>query len=180
MNDGKTELRDLVRIPLMSVVIVVCSWISVPAPVPFTLQTFGVFCALLLLGGRRGTLSVLLYILLGAAGLPVFAGFNSGLGALLGPTGGYILGFLLCALLYRLLEGKAKDALILALGNLVCYAFGTLWFVIVYSSGEETIGFGAALMMCVVPYILPDALKLALALIVSRRLSPLISRARGK
>ena len=90
-------VRDMAYIALMAVVIALCSWISVPAAVPFTMQTFAVFCALLLLGGRRGTFAVALYILLGAFGLPVFSGFRGGIGALLGPTGGYIVGFLLCA-----------------------------------------------------------------------------------
>ena len=100
MTQSRFSTRDMAYIALMAVLLAVCSWISVPAPVPFTLQTFGVFCALGLLGGRRGSTAVLLYILLGAVGLPVFSGFQGGLGKLLGPTGGYILGFLLSALLY--------------------------------------------------------------------------------
>ena len=82
-----------------AVLIAVCSWISIPAAVPFTLQTFAVFFVLSLLGGKLGTLSILVYILLGAAGIPVFAGFSAGLGVLLGSTGGYIAGFLILGLL---------------------------------------------------------------------------------
>jgi biotin transport system substrate-specific component len=93
----------MTAVALGAVLIIICSWLTVPFAVPFTMQTFAVYCALLLLGGRRGLLAVLLYILLGAFGLPVFSGFRGGIGALLGPTGGYILGFLLCALLFRLL-----------------------------------------------------------------------------
>lgn len=170
----KLEIKDMAYIALMAVVITLCSWISVPAAVPFTMQTFAVFCALLLLGGRRCTLAVALYILLGAFGLPVFSGFKGGIGALLGPTGGYIVGFLLCALLYLLLEGKIKDIVLLIIGNLVCYLFGTIWFVYVYSSGGKAISFGAALMLCVVPYLLPDAIKMLLAFIVARRVKKLI------
>lgn len=165
----KFSIRDMIYVSLMAVVIALCSWLSVPAAVPFTMQTFAVFGALLLLGGRRGLLAVALYILLGAFGLPVFSGFRGGIGALLGPTGGYILGFLLCALLYRLLEGKLRDLILLILGLLLCYLFGTLWFVYVYSSGGKEIGFGAALMLCVVPYLLPDAIKLLLAFVLARR-----------
>ncbi len=163
------KIRDLIFVALMAVLIALCSWLSVPAAVPFTMQTFAVFCALLLLGGKRGTLAVLLYLLLGAAGLPVFSGFGAGLGVLFGPTGGYLLGFLLCALLYWLGEGKIRDVVLLIAGNLFCYLFGTLWFVSVYSSGEKAIGFGAALMLCVVPYLVPDAIKLLLAFILTRR-----------
>ena len=83
------SVRDMIYIALMAVVLALCSWISVPSVVPFTMQTFAVFCALLLLGGRRGFFAVLLYILLAAVGLPVLSGFRGGIGALLGPTGGY-------------------------------------------------------------------------------------------
>lgn len=171
---NKLSVKDMAYIALMAVVITLCSWISVPSAVPFTMQTFAIFCALLMLGGKRGTLAVALYILLGAFGLPVFSGFKGGVGALLGPTGGYILGFLLCALIYLVFEGKVKDLILLILGNLVCYLFGTIWFVYVYSSGGKAISFGAALMLCVVPYLIPDAIKLLLAFVVSKRVKSLI------
>ena len=89
---------DMAYIALFAVLLTVCAWISVPLPVPFTLQTFAIFAALGILGGRRGTWAVAVYLLLGAVGLPVFSGFRGGLGALLGTTGGYILGFLALAL----------------------------------------------------------------------------------
>ena len=146
-----------------------CSWLSVPSVVPFTMQTFAVFSALLLLGGKRGFLAVGLYILLGAFGLPVFSGFRGGLGALLGPTGGYILGFLLTALLYWILEGRLHSLIPLILGLLLCYLFGTLWFVYVYAADGKEIGFGAALGLCVLPYLIPDAIKLLLAFVLARR-----------
>jgi biotin transport system substrate-specific component len=107
---------------------------------------------------------------MGAVGLPVFSGFNAGLGALLGPTGGYILGFILCALLYWLLEKKLNHIVLLVLGTAVCYAFGTVWFVNVYSAGGNPISITGALMSCVVPFILPDAAKLALAVAICHRI----------
>ena len=82
--------RELARAALFAALIAICSWISIPTAVPFTLQTFAVFLALGVLGGKLGTLSVAVYLLLGAVGLPVFAGFQGGLGALLGATGGYL------------------------------------------------------------------------------------------
>ena len=91
----KMKTIDLAYMALGAVIIAVCSWISIPTVVPFTLQTFAVFSVLGLLGGKRGTISVLIYILLGAVGVPVFAGFSGGFGVILGPTGGYIVGFLL-------------------------------------------------------------------------------------
>ena len=91
---SKFTTKEIVLTALMAVIMAVCSWISIPTEVPFTLQTFAVFCALLLLGGRNGFFSVLVYILLGAVGIPVFAGFSGGMGVILGTTGGYIVGFL--------------------------------------------------------------------------------------
>ena len=96
-RSNRQKTLDMVYIAIFAVIIAVCSWISVPMVVPFTLQTFGVFCAVGLLGGKRGTLSVLIYVLLGAVGVPVFAGFSSGIGTLFGVTGGYIMGFIFTA-----------------------------------------------------------------------------------
>ena len=128
----------MVYIAVFAVLIAICSWISIPTTVPFTLQTFAVFLAVGVLGGKRGSLSVLIYILLGAVGIPVFAGFSGGFGILLGQTGGYIVGFLFSALLMWLMEallGKKTWVLGLSmvLGLIVCYAIGTVWFMVVYA-----------------------------------------------
>ena len=102
----KLTVRDLVLCALMAALLAVCAWISFPVlEIAYTLQTFGVFFALLVLGGARGTLAILVYILLGAVGLPVFTGFRGGIDALLGVTGGYILGFLFTGLVYWLVTG---------------------------------------------------------------------------
>lgn len=170
----KIQVRDLVQVSMMSIVITLCSWIAVPAAVPFTMQTFGVFVCLKLLGGWRGTLSVLLYILLGLVGIPVFSSFRSGVGVLLGPTGGYILGFLLMALMYHLtarVRGSAlAENLILCAGLFACYAFGTIWFVYLMGHRGSPISWLQALLTCVLPYILPDLLKLFLADRVAKKL----------
>ena len=160
-------------------VMAICSWISIPATVPFTMQTFGVFLSVGLLGGRRGTIAVLVYLLLGAAGLPVFSGFTGGIGHMLGPTGGYMIGFILSALLMWLMErlmGRSQKTLVLSMiaGLLVCYAFGTVWFMILYTRDSGSIGIMTALTWCVIPYIIPDALKILLASVLTRRLRPLI------
>ena len=170
-----SKLQDMAYIALFAALIAICAWISIPTAVPFTLQTFGVFCAVGLLGGKRGTLAVLVYIALGAIGLPVFAGFKGGLSALLGATGGYIVGFVLSALVYWLVTKLLGDhvwsaALGMALGLLVCYAFGTAWFMSVYARGTGAIGLTTALGWCVFPFLLPDAIKIALALLVPRRI----------
>lgn len=167
---------DLAHIALFAVLIAVCSWIAVPSAVPFTLQTFAVFLAVGLLGGKRGTVSVLVYLLLGAVGIPVFAGFGAGIGVLLGPTGGYLLGFLISALTYWLITasfGKKLPTRICAmvLGLLVCYAFGTFWFMAVYARTSGPISLVTALSWCVFPFLLPDCAKLALAAVLSGRLA---------
>ena len=87
----RLKTRDITVIPLFTALIAVCSFITIPIPtVPFTLQLFGIFAALLCLGGERGTISVILYLVLGSVGLPIFSGFRSGIGCLVGVTGGYL------------------------------------------------------------------------------------------
>ena len=174
---SKFSTLDLCYCALFAVLMAVGAWIHIPGPVPFTLQTFSVFAALLMLGGRRGTVAILVYLLLGAVGLPVFAGFQGGLGALLGPTGGYILGFLALGLLYTLVTAKLGNTLWPSLlgsmvGMAACYAFGTAWFVLLYSAQTGPMTFSAALGICVLPFLPLDVLKLALAVILSSRVRP--------
>jgi biotin transport system substrate-specific component len=170
-----TKTRDLALIPVFSVLTSVCTWIMIPGPVPFTMQTFAVFLSLLLLGGKRGTAAVLVYLLLGFAGLPVFSGFSAGPGVLLGPTGGYLIGFIAIGLLFavcvRIFGGsdRVKAASLIA-GLLVCYLFGTLWFTLGYNSGSGSVTFTAALGLCVLPFVVPDLLKLGLAFWVAKQI----------
>ena len=179
MVSAKSKWRavDLAYTALFAVLMMVCAWITVPLTVPFTLQTFGVFAALGTLGGRRGTYAVAAYLLLGLAGLPVFSGFRGGPGVLLGTTGGYILGFLALALLYwavtaRLGQRPVVMAAAMVLGLVVCYAFGTAWFLVAYARTAGSIGLWAALGMCVFPFVVPDLAKIALARLRSRQLAP--------
>lgn len=171
----RISVYDLVMVALFAALIAVCAWITIPGAVPFTLQTMGVFLAVGLLGGKRGTAAVLVYILLGAVGMPVFSGFSGGVGRLLGTTGGYIIGFLVAALAMWAMEaifGKAKWVLPVSmlLGLLLCYAFGTAWFLVLYTQTKGAISVASVLSMCVVPFIIPDLLKIALALLLTSRL----------
>lgn len=170
----KTNVHKMTAIAACAAVIAVCSWISIPTTVPFTLQTFAVFAALFLLGGRDGTIAVLVYILLGAVGMPVFAGFTGGLGILLGTTGGYILGFLLSGLAYWASEKISSKAIVQLgtcfVGLAVCYAFGTVWFMNVYARTSGAIGLMTALSWCVFPFVVPDIVKLFLAYALAGRL----------
>jgi len=166
---------DVAFIGIAAAIIAVCSWVSIPTAVPFTLQTFAVFASLLILGGKNGFFAVLTYLLLGAVGVPVFAGFKGGLAALLGNTGGYLLGFLLLAAVYWLITALAGEKLyiqILALsaGLLVCYAFGTAWFMMLYIKTNGPVSLLTVLGWCVFPFLLPDAVKMALALLLSKKI----------
>ena len=174
-NKTKLSVQDMAYIAMFAVIMAVYSWISVPYIVPFTLQTFGVFLAVSVLGGKRGTLAVMIYFLLGCVGLPVFAGFTGGFGILLGSTGGYIVGFLFTALIMWAMEKiPGNQTLVtsasMVLGLLACYAFGTVWFVVVYARTTGPVGLWTALGWCVFPYVFPDLAKMALALALRKRL----------
>ena len=171
----RSKTHDMVFISIFAVLMAICSWISIPMAVPFTLQTFGVFVAVGILGGKNGTLAVLIYIILGVIGVPVFAGFQGGIGILAGNTGGYILGFLFSALVMWAMEkffGRKPVVQILSmiLGLIVCYAIGTAWFMVVYTNHSGAVGLGTVLGWCVIPFIIPDLVKIALAFVLSRRL----------
>ena len=160
------NVRKMVLSSLFAALTAVCAWISLPIPpVAFTLQTFAVLLTLGVLGGRWGSVSILLYLLLGMVGLPVFAGFQSGAAALPGPTGGFLWGFLAAGIVYWMLEKLGKlPAMVVA--QVVVYVCGCIWF----SFYGGNTGILAAALTCVVPYLIPDAVKLALAHSLANRI----------
>lgn len=178
---GRGKTYDMAYIGIFTVLIAICSWISIPMEIPFTLQTFAVFLAVAVLGGRRGTLAVVVYVLLGAVGVPVFAGFTGGLGIIMRNTGGYIIGFIFTALFMWLMErlfGRKLwvQAVSMVLGLFICYAFGTAWFMFLYMRDTGAVGIMTVLGWCVFPYLIPDAVKIASALALSNTLKkPLAS-----
>lgn len=170
------KTKELVYVALCAVIIAICSWISIPTAVPFTLQTFGIYLAVAVLGGKLGTISLLIYIALGTIGLPVFAGFKSGFAAITGPTGGYLVGFLATTLImwsFEKLFGKSKLSFIISaiIGLIACYALGTVWFMKVFSAANGPIGLTATLGMCVIPFIIPDLIKLVVAYLIGNKIS---------
>lgn len=174
-DTDSNKTRDIVYMSVFTAMISICSWISIPASIPFTLQTMGVFTTVGLLGGKRGTLTVLTYILLGAIGIPVFAGLTGGISVLLGTTGGYIMGFLLSALLMWGIETiMGRNQIVLAFsmvaGLIVCYVFGTAWFMLIYTQHSGVIGLSTVLGLCVIPFIIPDLIKIGVALFLANRL----------
>ena len=177
----KLTTKQIALIAMGVALITVCSWISIPATVPFTLQTFAVCLVTAVFGLRIGIWAVLCYILLGAVGAPVFSGFKGGFGALLGTTGGYIIGFLFTALIVGTAVkkwGRNMPVLILsmALGILLCYTFGTAWFMLVYAKNSGPIGISTALGWCVIPYLIPDGAKIVLAALLTGRLYPIMKK----
>ncbi len=147
------------------------------SPVPISLGMLALYFVVSVLGMKLGTFSVLAYILLGLAGLPVFTGFTGGAGKLVGPTGGYIIGYIFMALICGFFVDKWGNRLIMeilgmVLGTAVCYLFGTVWLAYLASYT-----FYQALAAGVLPYIPVDALKLALALLVGRQIRARILKA---
>lgn len=180
--DGRNgKAQRAARIGLMAGCLCLCSWIrlALPGLVPITLQTLGVFLAAGLLGGRDGTTAILVYLLLGLAGLPVFAGFQSGAGVLFGPTGGYLVGFLATGLVSGGLAKRWRWTVkgltaAFVVGLLACYGLGTAWYVLGYAGTERAVGVWGALCACVLPFCVPDACKIAAAVWIIRRIRPLL------
>ncbi|QQK08823.1 biotin transporter BioY [Miniphocaeibacter halophilus] len=171
----KLKTRDLTYISIFIAIIAICSWISIPMTIPFTLQTFAIFITIGLLGTFKSFIAILLYVFLGAIGLPIFSNFTGGLGILFGPTGGYILGFLFTSVITgKLIDllPKKNIFLIIAMltGLLTCYFLGTIWFVLVYTNSSGSISIYRALSLCVFPFIIPDLVKIGLASIIINKL----------
>ena len=157
------RIQDMAIIALDAALLCVLAPLAIPAgPVPFTLATLAVYLCTAVTGMRRGTLSVLLYILIGAVGVPVFSGFAGGVQKLIGLTGGYLAGYVLCALAAGFLIDRFPPHLVgLSAGHDAgdgAALLGTVWFLIV---GKGTLW--AALVACVFPFIPFDILKIALA-----------------
>ena len=174
MRKYKLNLIYAVRAALFAAFIAVCSYISIPTSPPITLQLFAITLSLYIYGGIFTSLAVTLYLALGAVGLPVFSGFVGGFGHFASANGGFLFGFIVYSLFYALLEfvfgacGKRR-IVYTAISLLLLYLCGSLWYTLVYLSQ----GFGAylsALLVTVVPFILPDIVKIFLAYIIAERL----------
>lgn len=175
VSASKMSTKDITYVAVFTALLAICSWISVPTPtgIPVTLQTLGIFLAVGVLGGRRGTLSILVYLLLGAIGIPVLAGFSGGVSAYISPSGGYLIGFIFTGLLMWGMEkllGRTTWVLAVSmvLGMAAYYVFGTAWFMLVYARTEGAVGLLTVLGWCVFPYLVPDCIKMFLALTLSK------------
>ncbi len=156
--------RELCYIALFAAVIAISAWIAIPAALSFTMQTFAVFCAVGLLGTKCGVSAILVYVLLGAVGLPVFTGFVGGIGVFATVNGGYIIGFIPAGIICGMLQKKTPLPLAMAAGLAVCYLFGSVWFCLLHDAH-----FLSALSSCVLPFLPFDIVKIALAAMTVRK-----------
>lgn len=186
-NKNHKAIFTMVLVAMFAAVGAITSWISIPMPsgVPVTLQTFGMALIGFTLGYKYGTLSVAVYVALGAVGVPVFSGFMGGIGKIVGPTGGFIWGFIFMAFLcglarLKVLEKRrplvrAAAAILLGLAGLaVCHLLGVAQYTFVNSKG---LGFGAAALLVSVPYLLKDIISVIAAYFASLAATKLMKKA---
>lgn len=176
---SRTATQQMCTVALGAALLAVSAWVAIPLPwgVPVTLQSLVLFSLAGLVGVRPTLLSVAIYLVLGGLGLPVFAGFGGGPGVLLGPGGGYLWGMLWAVPTFGLFMALCTRrrcpartwhlVVSMVAGLLVCYGAGTTYYALIYAKGQ--VGVGAALTVCVLPYLLPDGVKLAVACVVARR-----------
>jgi biotin transport system substrate-specific component len=172
---ASTPLRMVVFASLMAALIAVGAFLAIPVgPVPIVLQNMFVLLAGLLLGSRWGAASVAIYLLAGACGLPVFAGGSGGVGHLIGPLGGYLLGFLAAAWVVGYVAERANGKIVaevaaMAAGSLIIYGLGVFWL-------KTMLGLSLhkALAVGMYPFLIGDALKIAAAVPIARSIRPLL------
>lgn len=178
MNKEYSKTAQLVLCGLFSALTAICSYINIPlgfTPIPMNLATLAVFLTGGLLGKKYGTLSIAVYILMGTVGVPVFAGFQSGVGVLAGPSGGFLIGYIAAAFITGLSMEKlaSRDSALwisgMLAGQIVCYLSGSLWFMFI--TGTEIM---ATLLACVFPFILGDLIKIAISTLLIKRLRKII------
>lgn len=163
----KSQIRKMAEVAIFTAFMCIISPIAVPlGPVPITLGTFAINLAAYVLGFKKATLSCFLYLLIGVIGLPVFSGFSGGIAKVLGPTGGYLIGYLaICLVGGYLIEKTNRKAgsaiLALLCGAALNYLFGTLWL-----AWQGGMGFMSALLVAVVPFIIGDIIKIIAAVLV--------------
>ena len=176
MDASTRKLRLMVYSSIMASLMAVGAYIAIPVgPVPIVLQNLFVMLAALLLGGRWGLISVCVYLLAGAVGLPVFAGGTGGLGKFVGPTGGYLIGFAIAAWLIGTISEKGRgnifiDAVAMLIGTMVIYAIGVCWLKVV-----TDMSFAKAFSVGALPFLLGDVIKIVAAASIARALRPMIA-----
>ena len=178
-TEKKVNVKDMTVIALVTAVICIIAPFSIPiaiSPIPITLALFALFLAGIILGKWKGVVCTVIYLLLGMVGLPVFNGFSGGVQKLVGPTGGYLIGYLFLVFFTGLFVEKFPNKIPMyfvggIIGIIVCYAFGTVWFVLQYK-----VGFLEALTMCLFPYIPIYLVKLVSPVIIGSQVRKILIR----
>ena len=171
------NIKTICQIAIFSALLCIMAQIAIPMPVgvPFTLQTLGIMLAGIILGTRKGTVAVLIYVFMGMAGLPVFANFNSGLPTILGPTGGFIMAFPVAALIIGLSFYKNKISLLILgiiLSLILIYFLGILRFCVVLNSDP------LSAVIIFLPYLVLDVVKAALAIVFGIKIKTALKKAK--
>lgn len=166
------KIKKIAYTSLFTALICASAFICIPTAPPFTMQTFAIFLSLLILGASKAFCAILIYVCIGLLGLPVFSAVQGGIGTLLNPGGGFIIGFLLMpaafAVTLNLFKLKPFYSCIASL--LPLYTAGVIWFIFISGAGFSINTVCTAILTCVIPFIIPDILKLTLALFVQKRI----------
>lgn len=178
-NRPSMSAQNLALVGVMTAVTCILGPIAIPlpvSPVPITFTTLAIYLAVYVLGTKYGTISCILYLLLGTVGLPIFSGFSGGPAKLAGPTGGYLAGFIFIALIagffIESFSGKIFPAVAgMATATAVCYLFGTFWL-----ARQMNLTFTAALAIGVIPYLIGDTVKIVIAALLGPKLKKAIAR----
>lgn len=174
------QVKQITLVGVMTAIICLLgplSFVTTVSPVPISLGTLAIYFVLTVLGRRLGTWSVMIYLLIGLVGLPVFTGFTGGPGKLLGPTGGYLIGYIFLALIsgtfFDKWDGKVLPCVLgMILGTAALYLFGSLWL-----SYQASYTLPQAFMAGAIPYIPGDSAKIALAIVIGRQVKKRLQKA---
>lgn len=173
------RVLKLTLIALMAAILCILSPIAIPLPfsiVPISCATFAVYLCAGVLGHKLGTISVIIYILLGMVGVPVFAGWSAGVGVVVGPSGGYVIGYLIISFCTGFFISKANGNIFftvlgMIIGTIGCYGIGTVWL-----GMQLDLGVKEALLAGVIPFILGDIIKIIIATIIIKPLRYQVSK----
>ena len=175
MNNKSEKIKDVVNIGISVCLLIISSWIQIPLTIPITLQILSIFVISGIFSFKQSFVSVIIYIVLGIIGLPVFSMFNNGIGVIVGYNGGFIVSFILIPIIVNIFNYKTKDnykllfvSFIVSL--LMVYILGSIWFMKVYLMNTGTISYINVLAIAVIPFIIPDIIKIVIALIIIRKI----------
>ena len=167
----KKRVLKICRVGIFAALLAIAAMIHIPFPIPVTLQSFVLFILAGILCPSEALSATAVYLLLGCLGLPIFSAFSGGIGTLLGPGGGFLMGFIPVVLLCSYFNQKSHSLLyryiVAILGMLVLYVGGAGWYALTYAKHS-------VMANCILPFLLPDAIKIALAVPIALRLSKML------